>query len=108
MAADPFSGKTARDVIANLGRIATSLERIADALDTMNANDPMKAVLASLQPTEDHSGAPQEVPRRCRNCELILGPVQWVCPNCGLDNSTSVVTYGADLPESERWRLGQS
>ena len=102
MAADPFSGKTARDVIANLGRIATALEksqdhlaRIADTLAAMHEADPVAAIHAAL-------AAEQVGPNQTQTTTSGRGTTDADPVN----TTTLKPVYGADVPESERWRLG--
>jgi hypothetical protein len=59
MAADPFSTKNVRDITHHLARLATATERIADALDQMNANDPLTAIGKALE--AETQSTPQEV-----------------------------------------------
>lgn len=59
MTADPLNSKAVRDITHHLARIATATERIADALDQMNANDPLTAIGKALE--AETQNAPQEV-----------------------------------------------
>jgi hypothetical protein len=60
-------------------KIATSLDHISATLDKMHASDPIQAINAAL------AAEIKETPQ---------------------DSPNTTVAYGADVPESERWRLG--
>jgi hypothetical protein len=60
-------------------RIATATERIAGTLAEMHAADPMAMIQKAVE------------------AEVKATPP---------DSPNTPVPYGADLPESERWRLG--
>ena len=76
MASDRMDTKAWRDLNAQLNRIALAGERIADALEKHVEHDPMTAITKALE--AETRETPQE----------------------------PEPTYGSDLPESERWRLG--
>ena len=108
MASDRMDTKAWRDLNAQLNRIALAAERMADAMEKYVENDPLAAVTKALEAETNRDGT-----RLCRNCDAHLNPDQTICPACGLDQSSSRITtyepsptYGSDLPESERWRLG--
>lgn len=83
MSADrPFDTKHIRDLTHHLARIATATERIADALDTMNANDPLTAIGKAL-----------EVETQTAHTLKTL-------------TDAHDAMYGAELPKSEKWRMG--
>jgi hypothetical protein len=96
MSADRFDTKAIRDLNHHLARIATATERIADALDQMNANDPIAAIGKALEYTNSdvvtrHEDMPTPT---LTKPETLHG------------ENVTTVEYGAELPESEKWRLG--
>lgn len=76
MAADRIDSRAARDIASHLNRIAGACERIADALEAANANDPVGLIEKAL--AQENVG------------KVVPDPTE----------------RGANLPESERWRLG--
>jgi hypothetical protein len=74
--------------IALLAQIAKATERIADAIETFNATDPLQAIERALD-ADDF--AKHYTP-------AVSGD--------GFDPRADA-KYGADVPEGERWRLGE-
>ena len=99
-------------IIKAAERIADATEKIAATLQRMADNDPMDGIMKALE--AEAKETPQEQPeqdsqvwRICRGCDAKMYENVRYCPHCGFDHQSSRVAYGADLPESERWRLGQ-
>jgi hypothetical protein len=81
--------------IALLAQIAKATERIADAIETFNATDPLQAIERALEEpgvlTEEQSERFGDVLTRTERMKSF---------------ADKDYEYGSDIPESERWRLG--
>jgi hypothetical protein len=74
--------------IALLAQIAKATERIADAIETFNATDPLQAIERALM---------DEIKTTPQDGADTYGSV-------AKELETMKKEYGADLPEDEKWR----